>query len=136
MVAELRAGVNQFDPRGVWALGFPGSSVVNGGRDNHNPNPNNTLGLAPDGSGNAGDGDELQNATKYCVGAGGSIGMGCTTGGTLMTSGTSRSKHAGGVNVCFADGSVKFINNSISELSWCVLTSKADGIGTYSPTDY
>jgi prepilin-type N-terminal cleavage/methylation domain-containing protein/prepilin-type processing-associated H-X9-DG protein len=131
MVAELRAGVNQFDPRGVWALGFPGSSVVNGGRQDtpNNPGPNNTVGLAPDGSGNGGDGDELQNGAKYCNGAGGSVGMGCVIDGTNMTSAVSRSKHLGGVNVCFADGSVRFINNSISDMSYCQLLSKADGIG-------
>ena len=53
--------------------------------------------------------------------------MGCTTSGTLMTSGMSRSLHSGGVNVCFADGSVHFIKNSISELNWCRLLSKSDG---------
>lgn len=32
MVAELRAGKKAVDPRGVWALGFPSSSIVNAGR--------------------------------------------------------------------------------------------------------
>src|SRR5262249_41656924 len=92
------------------------------------PGPNNTVGLAPDGSGNSGDGDELQNGSKYCVGAGGPVGMGCVVKGDLMTSAVSRSKHLGGVNVTFADGSVRFINNSISDMSYCQLLSKADGI--------
>src|SRR5262249_15117115 len=40
MVAELRAGLSAIDPRGVWALGFPGSSIVNAGRASYNPTPN------------------------------------------------------------------------------------------------
>jgi prepilin-type processing-associated H-X9-DG protein len=44
-----------------------------------------------------------------------------------MTSAMSRSMHTGGVNVCFADGSVHFISNGISEQTWCFLESKADG---------
>src|SRR5262249_50297725 len=41
LVAELRAGKVPTDPRGVWALGFPSSSIVNAGRDAKNPSPNN-----------------------------------------------------------------------------------------------
>ena len=44
-----------------------------------------------------------------------------------MTSGMSRSLHTGGVNTCFADGSVHFIKNSINEATWCFLIGKNDG---------
>src|SRR5262249_1941559 len=44
LIAELRAGKSPLDPRGVWALGFPSSSIVNAGRAPYNPTPNNTLG--------------------------------------------------------------------------------------------
>ena len=122
MVAELRAGLSPIDPRGVWALGFPGSSIVNAGRASYNPTPNNLLGGTPDDGG-----DELQNGASFCTPDGAAKGMGCTQGGTLMTSATSRSMHTGGVNCCFADGSVHFIQNGITQLTWVRLMSKADG---------
>jgi prepilin-type N-terminal cleavage/methylation domain-containing protein len=122
MAAELRAGLTSVDPRGVWALGFPGASVVNAGRGAYNPSPNNTLGgTAADG------GDELQDGAQYCTPQGAALKMGCTTSGTLMTSAMSRSLHTGGVSCCLADGSVRFIKDSISELNWCRYLSKEDG---------
>jgi prepilin-type N-terminal cleavage/methylation domain-containing protein/prepilin-type processing-associated H-X9-DG protein len=122
MVAELRAGKTVSDPRGVWALGFPSSSIVNAGRAAYNPTPNNMLG--DDGN----SGDEIQTCFEFWyVGIGSKDGMGCIQGGNLMTSGMSRSLHTGGINVCFADGSVRFVKNSISEQTWCFLISKADG---------
>jgi prepilin-type N-terminal cleavage/methylation domain-containing protein/prepilin-type processing-associated H-X9-DG protein len=122
MVGELRAGLSALDMRGVWALGFPGSSVVNAGRGSYNPTPNNLLGgVSADG------GDELENGTEICSPAIAALGMGCTTSGTQMTSGMSRSLHVGGVNCCFADGSVHFVSNNVSQLTWVQLLSKADG---------
>src|SRR5262249_42541274 len=59
MIAELRAGTRSVDPRGVWALGFPSSSIVNAGRQAYNPTPNNTLGDS--GS----DGDEIETCFKF-----------------------------------------------------------------------
>jgi prepilin-type N-terminal cleavage/methylation domain-containing protein/prepilin-type processing-associated H-X9-DG protein len=122
MVAELRAGLSQIDPRGVWAMGFPGASIVNAGRGAYNPSPNNILG----GTGADG-GDELEDGGSYCSPQGALLKMGCTTSGSLMTSAMSRSLHIGGVNVCLADGSVRFIKDSITELDWCRLMSKSDG---------
>jgi prepilin-type N-terminal cleavage/methylation domain-containing protein/prepilin-type processing-associated H-X9-DG protein len=129
MVGELRAGLSAVDPRGVWALGFPGSSIVNAGRASYNPTPNNLLGgVGADG------GDELQNGKLYCSPDTAAQGMGCTTSGTSMTSAMARSLHTGGVNCCFADGSVHFVKNSVSQLTWVRLLSKADGQVT--GTDY
>jgi prepilin-type N-terminal cleavage/methylation domain-containing protein/prepilin-type processing-associated H-X9-DG protein len=122
MVAELRAGKKAIDPRGVWALGFPSSSIVNAGRAAYNPTPNNRLGDS--GS----DGDEIENgANIWEPGIGSRDGMGCLNDGTLMTSGMSRSLHTGGVNACMGDGSVRFVKNSIDEQTWGFLISKADG---------
>jgi prepilin-type N-terminal cleavage/methylation domain-containing protein/prepilin-type processing-associated H-X9-DG protein len=122
MVGELRAGKSPLDPRGVWALGFPSSSIVNAGRDASNPTPNNNLG----DSGK--DGDEIQTCSKFWTLTIGSLdGMGCIKKGNLMTSGQSRSRHTGGVNACLGDGSVRFIKNSIDEQTWCFLIGKGDG---------
>ena len=122
MVGELRAGKSPLDPRGVWALGYPSSSIVNAGRAPYNPTPNNTLG----DSGK--DGDEIQTCSKFWNSTIGSLdGLGCIKKGDLMTSGMSRSLHPGGVNACLGDGSVRFITSNINELSWCLLLSKADG---------
>jgi len=38
---------------------------------------------------------------------------------------TPRSNHPGGVNVCFADGSVKFIKSTIAQLTWLGLGTRA-----------
>jgi len=40
---------------------------------------------------------------------------------------TMRSRHPGGVNVLFADGSVKFIKNTINQLTWFQLGTKSGG---------
>ena len=124
MVAELRAGISPLDPRGVWALGFPSASIVNAGRAPYNPTPNNSLGDS--GS----DGDEIQNCSKFwSVGIGSRQRMGCINDpGAIMCSGMSRSMHTGGVNVTMADGSVHFVRESITELTWGLLSSKADGL--------
>jgi prepilin-type processing-associated H-X9-DG protein len=37
------------------------------------------------------------------------------------------SKHSGGVNVCLADGSVRFVRDSIDLLTWQRLGNARDG---------
>jgi prepilin-type N-terminal cleavage/methylation domain-containing protein/prepilin-type processing-associated H-X9-DG protein len=124
MVAELRSGISPLDPRGTWALGFPSASIVNAGRASYNPTPNNLLGDS--GS----DGDEIENCYKFWfVGIGSLQGMGCINSkGSIMTSGMSRSLHSGGVNAVFCDGHVQFLSQGMSEYTWGLLSSKADGL--------
>jgi prepilin-type processing-associated H-X9-DG protein len=38
-----------------------------------------------------------------------------------------RSYHPGGVNVCLADGSVRFVRDSISPLTWSAMGSRDGG---------
>jgi len=128
LVGELRVGLSAIDPRGIWAMGMPGASICNAGRANYNPTPNNLLGgVSADG------GDELEDGANYCNPANAALAMGCTTSGTLMTSAMMRSLHIGGVHACFADGSVHFISNNINQVTYCQLSSKADGqpVGDY-----
>jgi len=40
---------------------------------------------------------------------------------------TMRSKHSGGINTLFSDGSVKFIKDSVNELTWWSIGTKAGG---------
>ena len=134
MIGELRAGLTSNDPRGVWALGFPGASIQNAGRGTYNPSPNNMIGgLGYAACSNTDGGDELEDSCAsafnggYCTPAAAALGMGCNGGGTLMTSAQSRSLHAGGVNTAMCDGSVQFISNYIDEVNWCRLSSKSDG---------
>ena len=130
LLGELRAGMVQQDPRGMWALGYPGASIVNAGRDSYNPCPNNKLGgnvANPDADG----GDELQDGYLYATVDAARLGMGAMYNtpypDDMMTSAMARSMHPGGVNMCFCDGSVHFITDQIDELSWCRLSSKNDG---------
>jgi prepilin-type N-terminal cleavage/methylation domain-containing protein/prepilin-type processing-associated H-X9-DG protein len=125
MINEIRAGFNQLDPRGVWALGYPGMSITNAGR-NYNPTPNNILDNDSNG------GDEMQNCYKFYFTGIGAAGYGCFggmgVGQDQDNSAMARSFHDGGVNAGFADGSVRFILNSIDQYTWCVLQSKNDGM--------
>jgi prepilin-type N-terminal cleavage/methylation domain-containing protein/prepilin-type processing-associated H-X9-DG protein len=124
MINEVRCGMSPLDSRGVWAIGHPGSSLTNAGR-NYNPTPNNTLD-SPDGQTF---GDELENCYKFWYYGLGQQNLGCfpNTAGDDMNSAQARSAHTAGVNAGFADGSVRFITNSIDQYTWCILQSKNDG---------
>jgi prepilin-type N-terminal cleavage/methylation domain-containing protein/prepilin-type processing-associated H-X9-DG protein len=51
----------------------------------------------------------------------------CTLGQSGMDMFAARSRHSGGVNVCFADGSVKFLKNTISPSVFMALSSTRGG---------
>jgi prepilin-type N-terminal cleavage/methylation domain-containing protein len=87
MINELRSGMTATDPRGTWALGMPGCSFTNAGR-NYNPTPNNTLD-SPDGQTY---GDEMQNCYKFWFYGIGARGYGCfpNTSGDQMNSAQAR----------------------------------------------
>jgi prepilin-type N-terminal cleavage/methylation domain-containing protein len=128
---EVRAGISTLDPRGVWAIGFPGCSVTDAGRI-YNPTPNNSLG--DDGN----SGDELQQAYKFwnaTIGSKDRMGAFPNVPGDSVNSAMARSLHTGGVQSCFADGSVHFINQNVTQWVWCMLQSKNDGV-VLDPTSY
>jgi prepilin-type N-terminal cleavage/methylation domain-containing protein/prepilin-type processing-associated H-X9-DG protein len=54
-----------------------------------------------------------------------SCGVGCNTDSAWTVPATSA--HPGGVNVCFADGSCRFVKNSVSRKTWWAISTKANG---------
>ncbi|MBX9789457.1 MAG: DUF1559 domain-containing protein [Pirellulales bacterium] len=122
-VDEIRAGLNAADPRGAWALGQIGASLVaRHGRysDVGGPNPTGAdaiigcwtlkYDLAPDTP-------ESQ-------------GMPCRKeigDEELNLKAASRSLHPGGVNVLMCDGSAHFASNEISRDVWHALHTRDRG---------
>ena len=113
LIGEIRAGISSSDPRGTWAMGGAGASATakNGflGGEAYGPN-------AADPTTNKGDG--IYNCNQSALGMAATertrIGLPCTDGSNANLQATNRSSHPGGVNVAFADGSTRFIPESVS----------------------
>ena len=71
--------------------------------------PNSTVGDNPQG---------------YCVAI---PGAPCGAQSVIGAYVLARSRHTGGVNVCRADGSVQFVNNSITPATWLAMGTRAGG---------
>jgi prepilin-type processing-associated H-X9-DG protein len=122
MFTELRSGVNAQDPRGCWALGYPGSSVTAANAIGDCLTPNNDSEDADDVSG-------CPNFKYAGIGLKDQMGCGVDLLGFSYPSwqAQSRSMHPGQVSVCFADGSVRFISNYVSPATWFYMLSSCDG---------
>lgn len=111
MFAEVRVSPNatQGDPRGVWAAGFPGSSLIADMRDEagqvNSRIPNS---------------DEVQGGIV-------SDGMPCLVGAPQSVQATARSRHTGGVNIANCDATVTFVNDTIDPLTYARYCSSNDG---------
>lgn len=134
LVAEIRAGMAPYDSRGVWAMsgGCPSALWAHGwiGDDY---GPNNLNSRADDVLGCQHLWDQFGGEFELAR-----LGMPCSSPGTPGYPNfqqTARSLHAGGVHVCLADGSVRFISDyiwvrpsSTSNFSiWDRLMLSADG---------
>jgi prepilin-type N-terminal cleavage/methylation domain-containing protein/prepilin-type processing-associated H-X9-DG protein len=127
LLAEIRAGLTSFDPRGVWAMSGSSSALWAEGCVGTDYGPNSTQG-----------GDTIPNCTDVQSAIGSAtklvqLRMPCATGN--LTQQTARSMHPGGVNVCFADGSVHFIPDSIelgtpNQSAAIVATPPGSGVAT------
>jgi prepilin-type processing-associated H-X9-DG protein len=107
---ELRIGWNANDIRGTWAMGQCGASISAGNGRIDTPTPN------ANGSG----WDDIQGCQDNP-----SIGMGCCGCNSWQV--TAKSRHPGGVNTLFGDGSVRFVRNSVDQRTWFLLHSRDDG---------
>ena len=117
MLSEVRSGaaLSVNDTRGVWALGFPGASVITGQASWDVTGVNNR-------DDNADDCNGCINAPQDNMGA----WPGCP-----FQQATARSRHPGGAQVAMADGSVRFVKNSTSVTVWWYMSMRDDGV-TYN----
>ncbi|MFO0788566.1 MAG: DUF1559 domain-containing protein [Pirellulales bacterium] len=105
MLGEIRAGLNEGDPRGSWAFGHVGGNLLayhGWGGDDNGPNwcgasGDDIGGVAPLNCLSA----ELAATCMSCYGPG------------AFDQATTRSTHSGGVFVAMCDGSVQFISDDI-----------------------
>ncbi|VTU02183.1 Uncharacterized protein OS=Pirellula staleyi (strain ATCC 27377 / DSM 6068 / ICPB 4128) GN=Psta_3886 PE=4 SV=1: SBP_bac_10 [Gemmataceae bacterium] len=129
MFTEVRVGVSERDPRGVWTMGFPGASITAANAIGDCPAPNDRVETS----------DDVQGCPEfYYSGIGTRHRMGCNTGfanlGWPSWQAQTRSRHPGGVNVCLADGAVVFVRDSVHQGVWFRLLSSNDGaaVGPYT----
>jgi prepilin-type N-terminal cleavage/methylation domain-containing protein/prepilin-type processing-associated H-X9-DG protein len=110
MVNHLRVGPDTNDCRGTWAFGEPGASITaeNAIGDCYTPNDRGCC----------------SDDTAHCTDRP-DIAMGCWSGG--YGQGQARSQHPGGVNTGMADGSVRFVRDTVSQQTWYYMCSRNDG---------
>ncbi|MGL4512625.1 MAG: DUF1559 domain-containing protein [Lacipirellulaceae bacterium] len=129
MIGELRGGVDERDPRGVWAYGHAGGNLLAGHGsfgDANGPNPCNlesddVFSTRDDFSCNT---EYLRLACMTCFQAGG------------HTQGSARSAHPGGLHATMCDGSVQWVSDDI-EVSRTSATAPTSAMGPCcSPWDF
>ena len=121
LVAEIISGKATGDVRGAWA--YPSGVVISNSDPSYAPAPR--IQLRPNG--NALD-NTMQDAPGFCSASNTDRQLRCGAqyGGNRARQ-TARSKHTGGVQVCLADGSGRFISENIDINIWLNLLSMADG---------
>jgi prepilin-type N-terminal cleavage/methylation domain-containing protein/prepilin-type processing-associated H-X9-DG protein len=114
MLAEVRTGahLSPNDSRGVWALGFPGASVIAGAPSWDCTTPNNADDNADDCTGCIDDPAGRMGAWPGCP----------------FQQATPRSRHPQGVQVAMGDGSVRFVRNDVTIENFFFMMMRDDGI--------
>lgn len=110
LIDELRIGWNGNDIRGTWAMGQAGASISAGNGRIDTPSPNISF------SG----WDDIQGCQDNP-----NIGMGCCGCNSWQV--TAKSRHTSGVQTGMADGSVRFVQNKVTQRTWWLLHSRNDG---------
>mgnify|MGYP002780786776 CR=1 FL=1 len=130
MLNEVRIGLTENDRRGVWAMGLAGSSVTAA----------HSIGDATLPNDDGDKSDDIENCTDVKNAfAGVSIAqrdrMGCSEDNAPNNwpnwQAQARSRHPGGLQAAMADGSVRFIQNAVTQDAWRRANSRNDG-QTYS----
>ncbi|MBN9121571.1 MAG: DUF1559 domain-containing protein [Planctomycetes bacterium] len=117
LIAEVLAGYDANDSRGVWSLGHIGASSIGQyavGDD-----------LLPNAANNGA--DDIAGCPNINGGSPNAQNLGCWNGCPQSNQATARSSHTGGVNAAMGDGTVRFIRNSISQQAYYQLGSANDG---------
>jgi len=131
LLGEIRAGICPQDERGTWAMSNCASSLwAHGGVEGDAYGPNCRMESS----------DDCLGCSRAQAAAGGAaalaqMGMGCFPEDLGSSQQGARSMHAGGVNTCFADGSVHFIGNEVQSIPssdqnlsvWDRLNASSDG---------
>jgi prepilin-type N-terminal cleavage/methylation domain-containing protein/prepilin-type processing-associated H-X9-DG protein len=134
MLSEIRVGLVAVDRRGTWAMGLAGASITaaNAGLP---PAPTGDCNL-PNDPNEYSDDIENCNSVRMALGLGntglGVRRMGCSNDNLPNNwpnwQAQSRSLHPGGVNVCFGDGSVRWVRNDVSQVLWQRMLGRNDGL--------
>jgi type II secretory pathway pseudopilin PulG len=110
LIDELRVGPTPTDVRGTWAMGQVGASIVAGSGRLDSPGPNISLHHY----------DDIMNGTDDP-----GRGMGCFSQ-TFSWQVTAKSMHQGGAVMGWSDGSVRFLEDSVSQGVYQLIHSRDD----------
>ena len=127
MLHEIRIGLKDVDRRGVWAMGLGGSSLTGANSQGDATVPNDRNEYSDDIE----NCDDVRKALKVGNSGLGKLRMGCSNDNLPKNwpnwQAQARSRHVDGVQVCFADGGVRFVFNNVAQTIWSALNGRNDG---------